>query len=232
MTKRNNLIFDQKPLKIKPNDLVLTLFAATGFFLFSFLAHTLFTHEPLSHYLFKKVSAHQIAGYLCSTIHATFITIASSLYLGGKISIHHWKKSLICTKGYLIAEFIIFVLYGDDVEYLMYLHHFLFFFLVVFYENSAPGYLAQGVLAEVTATPLNLIMYLKAIEYPQDSMVFLGLATILLVLFLLFRIVNFTHIAYKIFTIYPLYYFLFFLPILLMNYYWFYLLCQHVLAAL
>ena len=158
-------------------------------------------------------------------IHGNIISLFSLLFLSGIIDLETWLYCLDFTRGYCLYDMLM-ILQHMPIDTTMLIHHLMLFsgtysnFVMIY-----PEQVAIGLLSELSNQHLHYGWMMIKLN-KSDCLLFKINAVFLLGLFLLLRVINFTYL------------FLFacsncsyiepsvILPILSMNYYWFYLLSQ------
>ena len=196
-------------------------------FAFSFLY--LYTNDYLRNkFNLSEKDYIQLVGKINSVIHAKIVVVMSILFLCGLIDSETWIQCLEVTRGYCLYDTIM-ILYYTPKDRNMIIHHAMLFFGS--YSNFIsiyPEQTAFGLLAESTNQYLYL-GWLLIKKGKENHWAFKVNAVLLLSMFLVFRVINFTSLF--IFTLQNCSYLepLAVLPILLLNYYWFYLLLRKAL---
>jgi uncharacterized membrane protein YkgB len=209
---------------------------------------------PFENYKF----AHELVTYAMSTIHGTTIATVSLLNLLGVIPTYYVYNTYCFSIGYFISDIGYLLLTSNHLhnflgnyksflglEYLLQftkhdllliIHHILVIHYEIFTVNST-GYLkvaslyyfSKIFLAEYAVIPLNMCWYLKntVVNY-KESHIYKANGILLLVTYFLFRVVNFILILYNLYVDNLMLYGMLGLPIIGMNYYWFYKICRSV----
>ncbi len=202
---------------------LLLIFGATSFFL---LLRAYLLPPMLKGFVPDTVNIIWLAARTNSSVNAMIAIPWSILYLRGRISFKNWYKSLNFVKGYLIADSILSIYcYGLGIKTIMDLvHHVLFFCILHYFVKRKPNYAkltAQGMLAEIPLPLLYYTQYLFGIGGGEGVyFAVLSLATYLC--YFIFRVGNFTYILKKLLKKDPKPEVLLFVPLVLLNYYFFY----------
>jgi hypothetical protein len=198
---------------------------------------------------------HEIVSYGFSTLHAIVISIGATLYLTRWINFAILEIIFEFSIGYFCADviYIIRLLILNDIlvdnystqSILQYCAIILHHLLVIYYEEyyilypiipnelqeTARIYLCYALLAEYAIVPLNYSWYL--INTKQDkSTKFLITGCITVIVYFFSRVVNFTVIYYNLLCDGLISYSFICLPLVIMNYYWFYKLIKKARQAL
>jgi len=200
----------------------------------AFAANYMFLHNftSLQRYIgFGNSNYSQLIGRINGTIHGNLISLLAASYLFGMIDTETWLSCLDITRGYCLYDTLM-ILYFTPGDIGMLAHHTMLFLGT--YSNFIsvyPSQVALGLLSELSNQNLHLgWLMIKLQKY--DCLLFKINAIMLLVLFLFFRVINFTYLF--IFSYNNCSYLepIVISPILLLNYYWFYLLSGKVINTI
>lgn len=164
-----------------------------------------------------------------SIIHANLIVLIGILFIIGFIDDSTWMLCLDITRGYCLYDTLM-ILYFTPKDFTMIIHHLMLFFGTYSHFISIyPIQAAIGLLSESSNQHLHFGWYMIKTKKTK-SLLFKVNAAFLLLLFLFFRVINFTYLflfaCLNCSYIEPC----LILPIMSMNYYWFYLLCQKAIS--
>ena len=190
-------------------------------------------------YIEPLYGSHKLVSYGFSTLHSIFISLCSILYLLNIINNYDIKQAFFISISYYSAD-IYYVIDSvkklTKLDYFTICHHsvMILMYYVIFLEiynynnleNTLLHYMNRGLLAEVSVITLNYSWYL--VNTKQDTSNKILVSSILtLVLYFFTRVVNFTLHIYNFWNDDLVHLIALLMPILLINYYWFYkLICK------
>lgn len=204
-------------------------------------------------------SAHELVAYAMSTIHGVTIATVSLLNLCSIVPNYYVYNTYYFSIGYFIADIGYLLLTSQHLnnfvennssylgldhliqfakyDLLLIIHHLLVIHYEIFTINCegylrliALYYFNKIFLSEYAVVPLNICWYFKnsVVNYRENPL-FKVSGVLLFVTYFRFRIVNFTLILYNLYVDDFMLYGMLGIPIIGMNYYWFYKICKSVM---
>lgn len=186
--------------------------------------------EPLN-------ESHKLISYLISGIHSLFISIFATLYIYQIIGSYGLMQSFFISMSYYLADFIYIIDTTPKISnhnYYILLHHIIIIYYQILlftqngniFEGYLLYYLSRAFIAEYSVIPLNYSWYL--LHTKQDNSIKMIVSSLLtLVLYFITRVVNFTLVLYGVWYDGIIIFSLIGLPLISLNYYWFYkLICK------
>ncbi|MEM7361949.1 MAG: TLC domain-containing protein [Bacteroidota bacterium] len=174
----------------------------------------------------------KVASYCVSSLHGLLIVPSAMLYLTDRISLSTWRKLIGISIGYFFIDTVLFPLYMTNVrDFVQFgIHHLILLFVIVAYFNARPKLIAQGLLSEMTLPFLYACKFLIKIE-KTDIMLYKFVAVMTILTWVFSRVISFAHIYYQLYKKgAPYMEYAIFAPVVLMNYYWFFILLQKALC--
>lgn len=178
------------------------------------------------------------ANMINSIIHSSFITIFAILFLTQQISLARWRHALNITRGYFLYDILCVIIFPNvsdsSQQSFFYIFHHIFLLLAIALLTNYPRTIAIGFLSEIPIPFLSVFWYLDQWQ-AYDATLYYPLGVCTLVLYFIFRVCNLTYLFIsrvqikkdnmhvKAMTC---------IPILLLNYYWFYFMTKEALKIL
>jgi len=181
--------------------------------------------EPLS-------KSHKIISYTYSSIHSIFIAFFSSLYIFGIIGRYGLTQSFFISMSYYLADIVYIIDTSEKISnhnYYILLHHMIIIYYQIFsyIQNDSIKiyyglfYLSRAFIAEYSVLPLNYCWYLLHTKQENTNKMIIS-SILTLILYFLTRVINLSMVVYDIWINGYFIFSLVGLPLVLLNYYWFY----------
>ena len=214
------------------------LYAANLFIIYTYIYKLSFNNSYFAmsitppNYILPIEASHKLVTNIFSTIHASFIALFATLYLYNIIDNYVIKQAFFISMSYYLADLFYTITSTKKLlmlDYFIICHHFVIFYYhnLVFIqndpilENNLLFYLNRGYIAEYSLVSLNYSWYL--INTKQDNGIKMIISSITtLVLYFITRILNFTVLLYKVWQDDLLLVSIVVIPLMMINYYWFY----------
>ena len=195
-------------------------------------------------YIESLHGSHKLVSYGFSTLHSIFISLYATLYLLNIIDNYDIKQGFFISMGYYSAD-IYYVINSvkklTKIEYFTICHHIIMILMyyaifikintfnnIINLENTLLYYMNRGLLAEYSVITLNYAWYLVNTNQDTSNKMFIS-SILTLVLYFITRVVNFTLHIYNFWNDDLVHLIALLMPILLINYYWFYkLICKAI----
>ncbi len=173
---------------------------------------------------------------LVASIHSILMVTSSIIYLKGMFSFDNWRKISYITVGYLVYDllnsnynyYIAEPLFNMTLSYIVirYLHHLLVIRLLLLPINNYKKIAPKTFLYEISTPFLNIVLFYSN---QQGTLLYKVCFICLLFTYFVFRVINFSIVFIRDVvnnSLIPSSAKAFYLLFIIMNYYWFFGLCQ------
>lgn len=184
---------------------------------------------------YSDPETNKLISYGFSTINAALLSICATLYLYKIIDDYEVKQLFFISMGYYLADAVCIFESGKKLtklDYFIICHH----FVLVYYEiyvftqtdinviKKEFNYFIKGLIAEYSLISLNYAWYLINTRQNNTNKMIIS-SVVTLILYFFTRILNFTFILYNVYSDGFILISIISVPLVLINYFWFYKLC-------